>query len=728
MEKSDKQPGIHHLVSLGVISLVCALVYANTLSAPFVFDDFPNIVDNPHIRVRDPGFRELYAAATRSPNTRRPVAHLTFAVNYFFSEYGVLGYHLVNIVIHLTNGILVYALAALLVRRLQKLRSLDPPAPGAHAPEYKFLPLLSAVIFVAHPIQTQSVTYIVQRMNSLATMFYLASLLLYLLGRIDQDRRKRTALLLSSAGAWVLALGTKEIAATLPLAAFLCEWYFIRDLDRDWLRSNLKYAVCLGLVFMFAVFLYLDGLVINAVLDSYVKRDFSPGQRVLTEMRVVVTYLSLLLLPHPSRLNLLHHVSTSQSLINPITTLVSLGLLLGCAGYAVARARRQRLVSFCVFWFLIHLAVESSVIGLELMFEHRLYLPMVGFSLMSSYILLRAMSQWPILLAVVCTLIAVSLGAAAYVRNGVWQDRETLWSDVIAKNPFSHRARYNLGSDLLERGDYDAAMEQFLKTLEIKPDHAGAHNNLGLAHRQRGDLEAAARHHQASLRIAPNLAEAHYNLGLIAQEGGHLDDAARHYSAALRIHPGFDEAHNNLGAILAKQGSSEQACHHYRQALHLDPSNAEARNNLGLSLERLGKLREAVEHYLAALELKPDYTEAYVNLGAALAGQGNTSEAIRAYMMALQVDPGNAGAHNNLGAALMQQGRPDQAIGHYREALRIEPAYSEAHNNLGIALFHRKMVEDALGHLQEAIRIDPENEDARRNLELVLRAMEEPGR
>jgi len=735
MKKNIDRSRIYHLIALCTISVVCAIIYSNTLNSPFVFDDSPNIIENPHVRLTSLNFQELYSAGTKSPSSRRPVANMSFAVNYFFGKYNVSGYHLVNIVIHLINGILVYFLAAFIFKhqsgipRVSTSQSPNSSIPGSLNssipqplnPLIGFMPLFVALIFISHPIQTQSVTYIVQRMNSLSVMFYLLSFLLYLYGRINRKKWRQYAFWLSGFISWIIALGTKEIAATLPLIIFLYEWYFFHNLSRDWLRRNFKYCFCLILIFALVVYFYLDGLVVSAILESYVNRDFTMGQRVLTQMRVIIYYISLLSFPHPSRLNLLHPIATSQSLIDPVTTLLSLALLLFCIGYAIVSARQQRLVSFCILWFFIHLAIESSIIGLEMIFEHRLYLPMVGFALLVSYIMLHYLSKRSLWVMVICVFTTVSLGAATYMRNGIWQDRKTLWSDVIAKNPRSYRAHYNLGSELSERGNHPGAIEQYHKALKIKPDHAKAHNNLGFALSKQGNLKEAGHHYYMSLKIEPNLAEAHFNLGVISEGQGKLEDAVNRYTEALRIHPGFTEARNNLGAILLKQGKLQEATYHYTEALRFNSDNPEVHNNFGLVLEEQGRLKDAVDHYIKALQIKPDYAAAYVNLGVALARQGNTKEAVRCYLMALQIKPDDAGAHNNLGAALMRRDKLNEAIDHYNKALKIKPDYAEAHNNLGIALFRLEMYEDAVDHFYDALRIDPENDDAKQNLERSLR-------
>jgi Flp pilus assembly protein TadD len=678
MRKYTTSPFTDHLIAIFAICLLCIIIYSNTLDSSFVFDDFHNIKDNPYIRLTDIDFEKLYNAGYKSPNSNRPVANISFAINYYFGRYDVTGYHIVNILIHLINGIIVYFLARIIFKQVSNVLKyripqsrpprLSPPGIRLRRSRWRtgesngrqasipFMSLFASLFFIAHPLQTQSVTYIVQRMNSMAVMFYLLAFILYIYGRLSQVRRNRWTLWAGCFVSWILSLGCKEIAATLPFILLLYEWYFFQDLSKNWLKKNLKYFLGLIVLLGLLAFIYLGALPFDKILASYTYRDFTMSERVLSQFRVLVFYLGLLLYPHPSRLNLLHHVTTSHSLFDPITTFFSLLIIVCLIGIAIYLARRQRLISFCILWFLIHLVIESSILGLEMIFEHRLYLPMFGFALLVAYLVshlfLLKKRSWALIIS---ASIIVSLGMATFLRNRIWQDRIILWSDVVSKSPQSHRAHYNLGSDLTRQGS--------------------------------------------------------------------LTEAIAHFSEALRIKPDYAKAHNNLGVALERQGMFKEAIDHYSEALRIKPDFAEAHYNLGVALERQGMFKEAIDHYFEALRVKPDYAEAHNNLGVALTRQGMLEEAIGCYFEALRIKPDDAGVHNNLGVALEGQGRLKQAIDHYSEALRIKPDYAEAHNNLGVALTRQGMLEEAIGHFSEALRIKPDDAEVRHNLELGLQRM-----
>jgi len=754
----------HHLISILVISLLCVISYSNTLESPFVFDDLQHINRNPYIRLTHLDFGKLYDAGFRSPISSRPIANTTFALNYYLGKYEPAGYHSFNIAIHLINGILVYFLALTIFNQLSYTKRQEAPQLGASViPESPNLPttlmsLFTALVFIVHPLQTQSVTYIVQRMNSLATFFYLLSLLLYIKGRLLSLRWKQWVLFIASLLSWGLALGSKEIAATLPLVILLYEWYFFQDLSTTWLKRNGGYLLLPIAALVLIAFIYLGAHPFERVSAPYAYRDFTMWERALTQFRVVAFYISLLLYPSPSRLNVLHHFTTSHSLFDPVTTLLSLLAVAVLFSLAVCLARRKRLVSFCILWFFVNLIVESSIIGLEMIFEHRLYLPMFGFALVLIYLLFDLLHDKRLWAVTVSVVIVVSLGTATYLRNRVWQDDRTLWSDVLSKNPQSARAHLNLGAVLVTQGKVDDAIAHYREALKIKPYYVRTHNNLGIALREQGKLDEAISHYRTALRIRPQYVDAHNNLALVLKDQGNLDEAISHYRRALQIEPYSAEVHNNLGIALREKGKLDEAISHYRKALALDPDltdahhnlavaltcqgrqeeavahfsqalrmrpdDAETHNILGNTLAQQGRLEDAVAHFEKAIAIKKDFAEAHNNLALVLKKRGNLHDAISHYGRALEIKPGSADIHNNLGNALALQGKLDEAAAHFEKALEIRNDYPEAHNNLGIALARQGKIAPAIAHFSEALRLKPDYGEAQHNLEFARQEQE----
>ena len=586
----------YEILLLTILAVVVILIYTPTLTTPYIFDDTNNIRDNPHIRIPSLNLKNLAWAAFHSPLKTRPVANISFALNYYFHGHNLVGYHAVNILIHLATGFFLYALVK---------ATLLTPALHAQYGKFVWIPFFTAFIWVVHPLQTQSVAYLVQRMNSLAAMFYVLSMLSYVKFRLAVDRRNKWLWFGGCLLAGLLAFGSKEISATLPVFILLYEWYFFQKLDLQWDRRQWLLLAGSGLLFILISLFYFENDPLTRILSGYNHRDFTLGQRVLTQSRVVISYISLLLWPQPSRLNLDHDFALSYSLLNPVTTLFSLVIIIALMAVAILAARRNPLLSFGILWFFGNLVIESSVIGLELVFEHRNYLPsmLVVFTAVALFFRYLNPGKWGlIVLCVVGTLFT----AWTLERNQVWTDEITLYEDCVEKSPAKARPHNNLGAALISQGRLQDAIEQLQAALKIKPDYADAHYNLGFVFARLGELEKGIHHFKETLRLEPKNLKALNNLGvaLLLQNRGR--EAIKYLEAALKIKPADADLHNNLGFALMDQGELDAAAEHLSRALALDPRHLGAYNNLGLVLKRRGQFEAARRQFSNAVAINPN--------------------------------------------------------------------------------------------------------------------------
>ncbi|OGR03443.1 MAG: hypothetical protein A2511_02770 [Deltaproteobacteria bacterium RIFOXYD12_FULL_50_9] len=521
------------------------IIYANTLNSPFTFDDFHNITDNQAIQLNRLGPVEIWRAAFQSANPTRPIANISFALNFYFHQFALPGYHVVNILIHALCSCLLY----IFLRMTLNL----PLLYGKHgSTSTDAVSFATAIIWTVHPLNTQSVTYIVQRMNALAALFVLLTLICYIQVRLSTNRHGRWAWLTATFISGCLALGSKENAATLPFIILLYELYFFQDLDWQWLKKQAQLA--LGFVAFFTVLgvIYLQGKPIVMLTETYAQRDFTLIQRLLTELRVVVYYLELFFFPHPSRLNLVHDVPLSISLTAPVTTLFSLVFIIGCLSWAIWKADKERLLSFCVLWYFGNLVIESSVIGLEIIFEHRTYLPSMLVSLLTVILITRYLKQksWQIALLFIVVLLC---SYWTYSRNQVWSDEVTLWTDCMQKSPGLVRPHENLGNALDDQGKRQEATVQYLAALKINPAADGVHYNLALALYRIGRLSEAKKHFTESLRLKPLNPDGVYYLAAIAEQDGNHQLAAQLYIEVLKLDPNYMNARYRL-QILKQKG------------------------------------------------------------------------------------------------------------------------------------------------------------------------------
>ena len=606
----------YHLLAIIAICLLTTLLYARILDAPFVFDDIPDIRENHYLRWNDFNLKNVSDVIFKIRGSNRPIANLSFAVNHYLGGYAVAGYHVINIVIHVINGILVYFLTSMILTQTSLLPNQKTMTFSTNT--RRLISTFAALLFVSHPVQTQAVTYVVQRMTSMAVMFSLLSFFLYIQGRLHRSALKRGILFAGCLVSWIMSLGSKEIAGILPLLILTYEWYFFQDLQLPWLRRSIKYGVGLAVILGVLVFIYLGESPIDRIFAGYAARDFTMAERVLTQFRVVVFYISLSLFPHPSRLNLMHYVSTSHSFLEPVTTLLAFLILLGLGILAVCIAKRHRLISFGILWFFITLALESSILGLDLIFEHRLYFPMFGLVIIAGSLFFHFFSTKRLPAMTASVLIILSVSSGTYLRNGVWESAESLWMDVLSKNPRSFKAYTNLGKVLARKGHIDKAIEHYRAGLDINPNYIVAHHNLGLALVEKGLIDEAVNHYLAALRIKPDYGDANASLGLALYKKGRTKEAIERYLKALRNTPHNAKAHNNLGVALGRQGRTAEALQHFSRALQIDPDYAEAHNNLGIILFRKRDMDGSINHFRQALRIKPDYPEARRNLQAVL--------------------------------------------------------------------------------------------------------------
>lgn len=523
-------------LALLIFAILGFVIYSNTWDVPFYFDDLKNIKKNLNIRLNELSLGRLVEAGSGSPLRNRPVAYMSFALNYYYWQDSLAGYHIINLAIHVATGMLLF----LLIKITLALWATD--SGKARRLQVAFF---ATVLWLVHPIQTQSVTYVVQRMNSMASMLYVLSLLFYVKGRLVRKNPLGWAWFAGSLASWLLALGTKEIAATLPFFVLLYEWYFFQDMSAAWLRKRVPYCVATLVLIVCIVFFFLGKNPFHYIASGYGDRDFTMSQRVLTEFRVVLYYISLLVYPAPGRFSLEHDFALSSSLVEPISTLFAVTVIIGLVIFAIRLAREERIISFCILWFLGNLVIESSVVGLEIVFEHRLYLPSMLFFLPVVDIAYRQFKRNR-MQTVVFSGLAVVLCVCTYERNGVWKDPIVFWADCAAKAPGKVRPHYNLGYVLAAGGRFGEAVRQYRLALELRPDDERIHNNLGIALANQGKLEEAIVQYKKAIEIWPGHAKAHNNLGHALARMGRFEDAIAQFSEALSIRPGYKLARQNL--------------------------------------------------------------------------------------------------------------------------------------------------------------------------------------
>jgi tetratricopeptide (TPR) repeat protein len=697
------------IISLGFI------LYMSTSEAPFVFDDVGNILDNPAVRdMRYFTDREFLNKALTNKEIEehfrnRIVGQLTFALNYKLHGTKVPGYHVFSVLVHLANSILVYLLV-LLTMRTPWFRRVSGDTEDPYS--YRMVALFAALLFVSHPIQTGAVTYVTQRFAALATMFFLLSLVLYIKWRLASEQKSSRAiehqegqnrygavslpLYCASVFSAVLAMKTKEISFTLPLVITLYEVMFFEGKT----RKRLLYLLPLLLTMLIIPFTVLGEKTAVTEIKRIGESGLGGGKEntilsyLLTQFRVIVTYLRLLVLPVNQNVDYDYPVYRSFFRPEVFLSFLFLASITAAGVYLYRRSGREgirdrqwlRVIAFGIFWFFITISVESSIIPLlDVIFEHRLYLPSAGFFMVVVSVAAIGKNRFGKLgtqtITLFLALAVLIFSAATFQRNQIWSDDIRLWEDTVQKSPQKSRPHNNLGTVYEKKNRTNEALNEYLAALKIEPNSIDARINLGVAYGKLGLMDMAINELETALKIDPKAADAHHNLGYVYEKQGKIDKAIDEYLAALKINPKLATTHNNLGILYRKKGEIDKAINEYLTVLRLNPDLAEVHNNLGFAYEKQGQVDKAITEYLAALKIKPDIPETHHNLGMAYGKQGQADKAINEFVTALKIKPLVA-AGANIEAHPANADHIYDAVNKYQEALRLNPKDTESRRHL----------------------------------------------
>lgn len=631
-----------HLVAFLFIFFSILIGYGHTINYSFHFDDLKSFVETPGNHIKELTWDNI------SPilHANRPVANLTFALNFYWDRLETRGYHIFNILVHIGSTLVIYLLflQTLSLPGLIKGDLFGFGRQEVWISHREKIALIGALLWGVHPVQTQAVTYVVQRMASMAALFYLASLLFYIYGRLASGKRAFFWFFFSAFSA-VLAFGTKENSLTLPLMIFLYDLFFISRFNIHFSRRTiyLLAGIFAGGVIgtWYIIYTYIGSNSLSGMLlANYGTEEMDSLIRTMSEWRVVVFYITLLLLPLPSRMNLDPDFPFSKGLFDPVTTFFSLLVILSLLGFALFRARKYPLISFSILWFFINLVMESTFIKLDLVFEHRLYLPSAMFFLLlpiSGYLIADRLkiNREEVLIAA-AAILASFLLFMTHERNKVWSTSVSLWSDVASKSPKKSRVQNNLGKAYLEVEQWDQARDKFVEAIQLDTKNQEALNNLGNAYQREARYDLAIKYYEEVLRLNNNNPLGHNDLGVAYQAIGKRDLAIREFLEAVRLDPYYTDAHNNLGNVYLLSNQLDLAAIEYHKTIDLNPKHLMAHTNLGILYQKEGKMQEALNEFSLGLTLNPHSSIAQFNYGYILDLLGRTGEAISHYEEAIR--------------------------------------------------------------------------------------------
>lgn len=715
-----KFPRIQLLLLIAVVSLGMA-IYVRAFHDPLIFDDLDAIKNNPSVHRLWPLAIPL-RPPDDSPLAVRPLVNLSLAVNYAIHQTRPAGYRAVNLALHLAAALLLFGVIR---------RSAVFVGGGAGA---DLLAAASALLWLAHPLNSEAVVYITQRTELMAALFYLLTLYAAIRGWQATSGKARNIWFAVSALACGAGMASKEVMVSAPLLVLLYDRTLVSGTFASALRRGRGLYAALAASWGLLIFLLLTQ-----------KRGDSAGfhlgvsamEYLQTQAGVILWYLRLCFWPHP--LTVAHDWPLSRSLLASLPAgLVVIALL----GATVALLKRRSWAGLLGAGFFLILAPTSSVVPIvtEIAAERRMYLPAAAAVVLTVYLAHRGLALAAGRLgsarrlsveASVAAAALIALATLSVARVSTYESLVSLWADAARQFPANAVAAHNLAGALLEEDRYPEALAQVDRAIALDSTNWTSHTLRGQILAQMNQPEQAEASFRRSLQLSDVQFEGHYQLGRFYIRQGRHELGIAELRQAIRIKPEQGAASNLLGAALfmlhrqagasPTDGNLEEAMRCFRQAIRLDPTQADPHLNLGAALADLHQFDQAIEEYRRAIQLKPDLAQAHLNLGNALAATGRMAEAVAAFRQAARIAPGDAEAWLKLGMALDQFERPGEAIEAYRKALAISPNQAIVHNRLGVAYARSGMLEQAADEFRVAVALRPDYAEARENLEKAMK-------
>jgi len=592
--------------------LLCAavaLAWSNSLGVPFVFDDLPSIVDNPQIRgwgalarpFGDPGRVDITVSG-------RPVAAWSLALNHALGGLEVRGYHLLNLLIHAAAGLVLYGIVR---------RTLALPRWSSFAGEHRELWAgAAALVFLLHPLQTQSVTYVVQRVESLAALWYLLVIYALLRAASGGDARRWSAVAILCCA---LGMGTKEAMVSAPIAALVFDRCFLSGSFAAAWRARRGLYAGLAASWVLLAWLVANGPRLRVAGEAAL--DLGPFEYARIQAGAILHYLALCLFPRDLVFDygiVGDGVAIPSSAADYAWQGALVLLLVAWSLWGLARNRAAACLALIAF---LHLAPSSSFvpIRLEPIAEHRMYLPLALLAVLLPLALTRAfarakLAQAPRLAALACLVLALALGVRTHARNADYRSALALWEDTVRKRPGNARALTNLGLEVEKSGDGARALALHREALRARPEYSEAHHNLARVLLLAGQLSEAEASYRRALELSPEAVESRVGLAECLVRSKRLDEAAIEFEKALSERADLYGAHRSLAAIRLQQQRLDESAAHFVAALRLDGSDPQLWNLLGTIHAQQGKYQLALESFNAALRVRPGFPDALSNL------------------------------------------------------------------------------------------------------------------
>ena len=694
------------LLGLAIILGLTILVYLPVFNAGFAYDDVNYIQKNGLIRSIN--LERIFTENVMG--NYHPLTMLVFSIEYQFFGLDATGYHIVNLLLHLVNILLVFYFILLLCNK-------------------PWVALIAALLFGIHPLHVESVAWISELKDLLYTSFFLGTLIFYLKYLNDTKTKYYFVALLL----FIFSLLSKGMAASLPVVLLLIDYFKRRKIAGRVIVEKIPFfllAIIFGTVAVFAQQLS------DAVQDASIYTFF---QRMVFACYGFITYLWKLILPFKQSAFYPYPIKAGPLpvyyYLYPILVIVLAALIIYSRKFT-----NKIFFSIAFFTITIFLVLQLLPVGDAIMADRYSYIPSIGLFYLAGeglYWLWNKKYRTPAI--AITALFALLFCILTFQRNGVWKNDQTLFSDVIAKYPTVALAYNNRGSFFWDQKNYDEALIDYNKAIELRPIYPDALNNRGaiyldkkrypeaindfnrvielqksyaLVYSNRGlammetnkNSEARADFDKA-IELKADYAEAYYNRGLLSMREKRPAEALRDYNKALELNPNYKEAIINRDVLLGVKKSPDEILAGYNKDIETNPNDPGLYYKRGSFFLDSKKYSEAKRDMYMAIKLRPSYSEAFNSLGAAYFEEKNMDSALYNFNKSIASDPKLAEAYLNRGNVMRDQGKHDLALKDYSEAIRLKPELSDTYYNRGILLIKEKKFEQVIQDFSKVIEL-----------------------
>ncbi|MBM4053285.1 MAG: tetratricopeptide repeat protein [Planctomycetes bacterium] len=649
-----------YLTSIVIIVIFFSgFLYLNSLQNDFVYDDAYIIKENNFITSLS-NFPKLFNKDyfyVSGELSYRPVVTITYFFDYLLWNLKPFGYHLTNILFHTINIFLFYIFAKSIFRNARQS-------------------FLATLLYLSHPILTETVNAICYREDILASLFFLLSFIFFLKVKnihYHQSNKRFLAFYILSCLTYLIALFSKEMAITLPilLVTFDCIVFpQSENTSIPFIKKTTRFLLFYSGYIFITVFY---GCIRFFVLKNTLKTIEVYPVHCIPMVKIVAYYLKLHFIPFP--LNADYYIPKTAHL--DISFFIA-SLLIVCMILIVIRCiRKNAFITFFILWCFISLLPVLGIIPIgNIIAERYLYIPAIGFCCAISYLFMNEKLRKPLVIFYICIILCFQIGILH--RNRIWRNDTTLWFHTFQREPKSARACSNLGNAYYNNKRYEEAIGLYKKALTLEFSYPFIHFNLGTAYEKMGKIDDAIEEYKASISNLNDNMLAYNSLAVIYDKQGFHDLAVETYQLALKENPFVPFVHNNLGNTYESTGNREKALDEYGKAVAIDNNYADAHNNMGAVYLKSGKADMAISEFKKAIYSKQGHLDAHYNLGMAYISKGLFNEASEELKLSIQYNPNDYAAYRDIGILYYKHFQDiDTSLYYLNESLRIAPNPSE---------------------------------------------------